>query len=672
MSLGTQLTAPLGFKQLQKDIRYHVILRDRENERVVLAHFEAAPAKAHLTFVKIRDFDYGIERGQILVLEAEQTSRMPPWLNNLEGICLDADIEANIAVQDTKRTKAQVAAARLAWIQAAVDDYENVFSSLDPQKALNDQARALSNRQNESRFRLWVITYLAFAMNRWVLLPSTKGRGTYNRENSVSLGKRMGRPGYQGPNHGHDVTAEVKKQIVKAFLKIAKLGLTLSTVYENAIVQIFKCRFETRGSHERTCIVHSTGQPFPTYGQFRYWVLKELGHERVWSTLIGSESYRNSYASPVGAYCEGAQDLMEKVYSDAACSTDFPRSVIANCILPRLYEVTIVDGLTGMIVGMGYGIGAESERIYRQALAVTALPKSLWGEVLGLEINDEDFPVQKMPRVHQTDQGAGAAKAIRKVNASLGMSVDMTPAYTPQSNSPIEATHDRSSKASGAPTHKVSNQTALEMARHMTMSIMTKNRARSVADRLTPEQQGHGIVSSQELWMYYKSRGRIAGISIKPEEVITQYLPKVTFVIKKGRLTRNGVVYRSDDFFSTEVAKNIRNYEGFELTGYAFDISNRIEWVLVRERLIKVASISNVREHEDARILNVVEMEAHDKLDKQNRAMSPYVRRAEGVRLRVESKEKTGKAYMQNTTKKGRAKAKTVAARQEMAAMRHA
>ena len=248
----------------------------------------------------------------------------------------------------------------------------------------------------------------------------------------------------------------------------------------------------------------------------------------------------------------------------------------------------------------------------------------------------------------------------------------MTPAYTPQSNSPIEATHDRSTKASGSPTHKVSNQTALEMARHMTMSIIAKNRSRSVVDRLTPEQQGLGIVSSQELWMHYASKGRIAGISMKPEEVIMQYLPKVTFVIKKGRLTRNGVVYRSEDFSATQLAKNIRKYDGFELTGYAFDISNRVEWVLVQERLIKMAAICNVREHEDARIMNVVEMEVHDQLDKKNRAMSSYVRRAEGVRLRMEAKEKTGKAFMQSSTKKGRAKAKTVAARQEMAAMRHA
>jgi hypothetical protein len=322
-------------------------------------------------------------------------------------------------------------------------------------------------------------------------------------------------------------------------------------------------------------------------------------------------------------------------------------------------ELPEYDALSGMVVGIAWGVGSETNSLYRQARAVTALPKSLIGEVLGMKISDEDYPVSGiLPRAGQTDNGAGAAKKISEINRRMGSAADLTPAYTPQSNSPVEQSHEPTVRTSGPPLHQVSHLTAIGMAKQAMLRVMAENRSRDIRSRLPPEFLRLGIRTPLELWMHLRKEGRIQGKPVTKEEVILEYLPEVTFEIREGQLTRHGVIYRSEQFSETKRARHIWKHEGSKLTGRAFDISNRVEWVIVDKRLIQVNAVPAIQEHEDAFLLGAHEIEAHGHAVRDAGSMAKELNHAERVRLEIDSVQETGHTYMAATVKGGRAKSR--------------
>jgi hypothetical protein len=316
-------------------------------------------------------------------------------------------------------------------------------------------------------------------------------------------------------------------------------------------------------------------------------------------------------------------------------------------------------------------VGGERTSLYNQAAAIMALPKSLLGELLGITILDEDWPVNHLPRASTTDQGAGSTNIVRQLMTAEGYSTspNMTPAYTPQSNSPVEGTHNATAPTSGAPTYSVSRKTPVEMAVDVVFEVMAQNRSKCVASRLTPKQAGAGIVNPIQLWKDYATRGRQAGYVMHPTDIITRYVPNVKFVIRQGQLTRLSVIYRSDELQDTQFFREIFLHEGVELDGWAFDISNRIEWVRVGRELLKVSPISGVRTRESERVLSAPELLMHDEAVRTAKTRAAQLRRAEDVRLRQDSLEHSGKKSKNPTQRKGRANIRTPAHKRQVAAL---
>lgn len=668
MSPGTQVTAALGFGPLAKGVRYHVVYVDRFVQmRVVLAHFDKQPRAAHLTYLSLGDYSRGASSGLLRILAGSDGVRLPPWLEDREQEVFDD--ESNLLKLPRKPTAGQsntptkpdisdrgVMEGRERNVILAAYEAKRIFESSDPLR----QVRRLANQRglNGQRYVRDVITYLAFDQNPDVLRPPKSGRGAYPREALAEKAKKTGRPHRHGPHHGSPVTKTMKQQMLEGWKKYARKKQQLTTVWAKTLVHVFGCTYEDHKT--RTKIIHPQGKAFPTYGQFRYWMVELLSHEKVWTTLLGEQEYRRRFPVPQGSFHQGARDLLEKVYSDATSFEELPRSPFSSAATLPLIELPEYDALSGMTIGVAWGVGSESQSLYMQARAVTALPKSLIGEVLGMTIRDEEFPVAGiLPRAEQTDRGAGAARKIKQINAAQGTSYDMTPSYTPQSNGSVEQSHPRSVIVSGAPMHKVSHLTAIGMAKQAMLRIMAENRSRDISNRLTPEMRALGISNSLELWNYLKSQGRITGKAVKPEEVILEYLPKVTFKIVQGRLTRNGVIYNSSDFSQTDVGRNIWRHESKELSGRAFDISNRVEWVIVGKRLIKVNAIPAMQEHEDHYLLSAHEADAHLTALLDAKSTSKELKSAERVRLEIDARNATGHGYGAAHDRKGRATSRT-------------
>jgi hypothetical protein len=657
MTPGQQYVAKIGFETLKAKTTYHLIAVDKGNSRVILADFGPKLNQYGLNFLSLKRFTSALENRLISICTQSECNRLPPWLSNREKECLNFS-ESLFDSDDSSESEYSRVESRLNDVLTAVDDADHIFSSLNFEWRLNQIARAC--KRNEPRYRAWVITYLAFGRNRWALLPPTKGRGKYDRTKPGPAGVRRGRPSRNGSAHGYDVTEDMKSKIIAGFLKYATEEKHLKDVCADTQTYTFGCQYKTNDKSE-TSIYHPLGEPFPTRGQIRYWVIKILGHETVYKTLLGDQLYRTKYPKPIGKYSEGMTDLMEMVYADASTSGEHPRSPLDNAPLDKLKVVKCHCGTSALGVGIAFGIGSERGSLYNQANASMALPKSLYCLLFGIVIDDEEWPVAHIPRALTTDQGPGSTKLVRNSSEGDGYktSPNMTPAYTPQSNSPAEGNNKCEPETSGAPTFAVSRKTPTEMAADMVREMMASNRSKGVKRRLTPEQTEAGIASPIQLWNDYASKGRQAGITKHITDVITQYVPKVTFKITEGFLTRCGIIYRSDELSETDLFREIYNHEGAILEGWAFDISNRIEWVRVGKEIIMVSPISNVRTRENERILSAPDLLRHDDAIKAGATKAANMREAEEVRLRIESLEESGKKYKSPTRLKGRAKVRT-------------
>ncbi len=665
MSPGTQLFAPAGFRVLVKGRRYHFIheasSESPSGARVVLAWFHAETQAAVLEYISVEQFRRGLATGLIQIQSGDAVARFPPWLADREKECVVRRTE-ELERQDGRPLADDVLVeARVEKIIDAARDYEEIFSQEEPHRAMNRYARR-DRSNNQQRFRTWLITYIAFGFNQWALLPPKSGRGKYKRGELVD--SPYG-PHVKGSRaKGYPVTPEIAELSIKGFKKRAKKGQKLSDVYEWTMVEFFGCR--TREINGEPSLYHPKGEPFPSYGQFRYWIVKLLGHQTVWSTLRGEAWYRTNFPAPLGSYAEGLQELMQKVYSDAAVSEERPTSyVVEGGYLPPLVEVVIVCGLSDMRLGVAFGVGSETQSLYNQALAAAALPTSLYAEVLGLKYSDEEWPVRHLPQVYQTDRGAGASAKVRKALKSLGISADMSPSYTPQSQSVIEKTHDRGVAVSGAPTFTVSKLTPLQMARERFLEIANQNHKGDITKRLSPQDLARNIRTPINFWRDRLAQGCIAGMQMSVEDVITTFLPQRVFKVIEGRLELNGQRYQSAELRQTRFAREIWKHEGEELTGYQFDISNLVAWVVIDKQLVKVKVQPGIHDRIEEYALTDYESQVHRRNVMNSHGDAAKRRRAVGVLNKTEIPERTGQPYKPNTQRKGRAKIRTAAVRAE-------
>lgn len=622
MARGQQIVAPNGCGALKKDIIYHVLMRDEERNRMVLVGFKANPQHAWLEYIQCQTFEKALKQGTIKILDQDAMRRMPPWLNTYENKHVEDELailypngltkprnSKKISSEDEEKPFGPRAIVddRQSKIRHATDNYERIFKALVPEIELNRCARNANPRLKEKRFRLWVLTTLAFPGNPWALLPSPGNRGKYPRS---EVSRRVGRPRLDGSDSGYNVTEEMKSKIRAGFNKYKEKGRRLSDIYANTLRHVFKCK-ERKGSYGLEESYHPTGEPFPSVGQFVYWCYKLIGREKVLRVLLGDIEYQNKHLAPIGSYSEGLQDVLQTAYTDVSHSKQHPRSVLSGVILPKLATASVVCGTTGMIVGVAAGFGGETSSLYLQALFISGIKKSKLGQILGMEIKDTDWPCCELPWNLHSDQGPGGSTDIRKIHASLEISHSLSPAYNPQKNSPVEAKHDKTRKLAGAPEYTVSADSPLKMYRAAIRSAIKKNQTTNAIRRASPTQLSLGNVTPHEIYCDFRTRGRVAGVAVHFDDLVKKYLPTIKVQVKNGFVTYKSVRYRSNELSKTEFAKNINSYEGAQIVGYCLEICTRMIWIVIDGQLVEVTAIDQVIAAKDANAMTLYEHDIH-------------------------------------------------------------
>lgn len=478
MGVGQQLIAPKGFRSLEKDQRYYLVQHSADSGVVTLASFwkDGRAWRVRLDRLPGDAFEVAVLESKQLVI-AKQQHRMPPWLQDVEAANFDAIDEQRS--EKSKSYRGQID-DRYSHIEPLLARLEEILAEPDPLHEIASFSRKCSPPQHPYRMQLWLFTYVCHGRNIWSLKAPTHRRGHWDRRATEHAGKKLGRPSItKGQDFGHP-SAPMADRITKSYLKRCDLKVSMVQIYRQALSQDFGCKVEQRG--HAFVVTHPRGDAFPTYGQFRYRVVKEFGVDAVQRTLYGNARVRKKLPNE-GSFSETCANLLEALEVDAFYSTERPKAMLSDEPMDALAITRSVDVATGEICGIGFALGKENSESYSTMLFSMAVPKSRFCALFGLDISDDEWPATGMSGNYISDRGPGAKRDLLKRLQEKFPMREIAPSWSGQSKASVESSHPREVTVDGAPTYFLSDLNVIEMVRREILRAVKDIRARPTASR---------------------------------------------------------------------------------------------------------------------------------------------------------------------------------------------
>lgn len=664
MQCGSILDAPNGFGVLRKDLDY-VFLVSRK-ERVLLAQLgtlnstgELKPG-VHLITIFRDEFEEALDGD--LLFDTGETITLPPWLKAYSG--------ANLDLCDATRHKAKIlhkdrVEGRLLKIAEAISNPQTWMFAESPEFALNQMARKAGC--NETRYRIWVITYVACGRNIWSLHSTWRNIGKWPRKDHS--GKKFGRPSLKyGTRYGNGENTELTAAYIAGYKKFAREGRTLQEVYDLIMVKDLKCQIGSQGKQKFKVFIPPAGQGFYTYDQFRYRLINEFGLEQIQMDLYGEIRVRTKMSPSKGKYAEHLVNLMEEVEADAFSCAELPRGYLEGSTLPPIKVAVGIDVLSSMGLGIGFSLGSERREAYRMMLFCMAVPKVYFCALFGLKIQPEEWPSQGLPSSYITDRGPGAAlKLIEKFDDEFPIR-ELALAYSGQSKATVESSNPRKRKVEGRPGYYKSKFTPVKLAKKLIWEFIKRNRTRWIEDKIEaiPEM---AFVSPDPLsfWNAYDARGRNDAQMMSIEDAVRTFLTPKKLSLKEDAVYLAGQRFNSDEFKATRIFQKLKrsSVDVMEINGYVLDLCVRHLWVELDDQLYQLDAQLKVGGDADDLYVSLSELEQFaEARAEMNSAFRPHQRAAsaEGI-SRFE--EDTGDDWDSIQRKTGRPKRTALAKREE-------
>ena len=655
MHIGTQISAPNGWRSILKGITYHFLKSDANSDRVILALFGYSPSQknaaiANLIFVPRLAFEEAATEG--LIIQNDEQSTLPPWLHELSGLDLS---QIDLNRMDAAILHKDRVMARLSLIKDAVSNIDAILSSKRPQAAITKFASQCRPKQNASRFRLWLLTFICFGMDEWSLLPPFHRSGKWKRESFPH--KKFGAPSLAfGKDYGHGRSAEMIKTCVDSYHKHATLGKTMSRIYSEAMSSEFKCRVSKLPSGQKI-FLQPHGKPFPTYRQFTYIVHKEIGRENVQKALYGHARYRVKIARSKGRYSEEIANLMERVEVDAYYVSEVPKSYVEGKPSEPLCVVTARDVLTGYIVGIGFCLGKEKSAAYRMMLYCMAVPKEFFLSLWGIQYKEGDWTSIGLPGHITADRGPGSRQRLIEDVESRFPIRGMTPSWSGQSKATIESSHPRELKTEGAPTYIQSALTPVELAKREIIAAIRFNHASYVEDRIDPDGELANVIPTPAgLWEYYDSRYRNDAQPTSLENAVRTFLTPQEFTLRGDGIylgSRRFAPAKSEDM---EYLQSLLPSTDARITvnGYIMDLCLRHVWIEVQGRLIMLDAKLRIRGDEESLWMSLFDLNQWEESRRIARSAFRVHQHANQAEYQQRFEESTGKKWNAGHRKQGR------------------
>jgi len=554
---GTPLAVPQGYKSLVAGETYYFLRNSPKTNLVTLIRFVLRPSKEvnyrgamkpkrtvtppPLPIIERmpRDlFESGVGRH----IKPGERKTLPPWLEELSGLDFDS-IDSDR--REPVKTHVDRIDNKLLVISPLVQRAEEIIDSDNLESLINQHARALKPKQNETRVRLWLFTYLVFGRNRNSLFYPIHKIGQWDRKTNVSDVKR-GAPGELGKLYGHNTTQELFDKIIASYVAEQRLGRTESEIYVAAMRKHFGCKTReiTVDQEKLLGIYHPNGEPFPQEGAYFYHVKCHFDLATVRRARLGRNRIRAKTDPIKGNFTESTWNLMQVVEADGYRVSELPRGYVEGSDLPPLVVITKRDTASGKKTGIGFSQGSETGSAYRMATFCEAIGLEAFARLFGLKIRSSG---KGLSPTQITDRGPGSTStAVPRDSSLLPIVREITPAYSGVSKALVETSNPKTLTNDEAPSFVRSELTVVQLIRREIFRLAEFNARTNVSSRIDPSLE-HLVtnLSPNGIWDALDSVGRNDAIDVEFADAVRACLEKLP-----AKLTRAGVELAGRNYYS--------------------------------------------------------------------------------------------------------------------------
>ncbi|NTV94163.1 MAG: hypothetical protein HGA75_01955 [Thiobacillus sp.] len=699
MQTGTQLCAPDGFDVLRKDVVYHLLRSDPARQRVLLLEFkckclrhrpkaqnDTCPSYSSSTeqpevsalnstgspesfrpvlhYLSRYRFEQGLEDGMIVTRELQE--ELPPWFN---GLTIDELRTYSQPRQGRKKSHEERIDQILLHLWPLVQNLDQVLAAESPDAVINAHARACKPVQHETRLRTAFYAYLAFGFSRWALHYAVHCIGRWSR---MGHERKLGRPSHiYGAHHGHGTNdPEIVERILEGYRRFAGPGQHLSRIYRRTLVSVFGCVMQT-DPFGRKSFIHPAGRPFPSLGQFAYRVAQTFPLEIRQTYKYGHARVRNRLTHSLGRFAESVGNLMERTEQDAYCCDQVAIGNRPGSHLPALWVVRIRCIASGMIVGIGFSVGAELASAYRMALFCAAVDKVKFASLFGIELRPEDWPSIGISPHVINDRGPGSTVMADSADAAfMPVIKEAAPSYSGQSKASVETLHPKPVKQEGKPRYKETRLTIPQLAAQEILRAVADNHSTDVTDRLNNDALNDGVFPTPvSLWNYLNRRGRNHAVTMRFEEAVRAYLTPIELTVRDDAAYFKDARYDSDALQCSGALQKAHDLGRYTLPGYMLDVCVRHLWLQLKPDMAEVDAMLSIRDGQEQLYISVLELEQLEQIRRDGKIELMTHRLAAQCEYEEVFRALTGQAFEQGILKPGRtrrSKASSVQERQEI------
>lgn len=620
MHIGRQFLAPEGWGPLLPETTYYLLANRPDLDAMTFAWFTRGKQDWRVYLIRLPRIELEVALRDGHLIDSPKQASVPPWLEPIEGVSIDGLEEGRIKPVQTYR---EHATSRLQAITPLLnEDFERAFDSASrPDKCFKRQLRSVwasstslpgterplggpqEKKPNALRALLWYCTFRLFGQQLEALLPAFAGIGKWSRKSWIGNGKRLGRPGKGvGVRQGHSAIG-LAERIQNSYARFVEKGKTMVAIHQRALREEFGCAVETMSDgHKRH--YHPEGLPFPTYQQFRYWVLKEYGLEAVQRTRWSESRFRTGAAAHVGSFSQDSANYLETAEADVYYIPELPRQILSSDPAPALLVCRLVDMATGNIFGVGFSSGGEKAEAYALANFCAVVPRSLMGRIFGIPLDESKWVGGGLPSRGIFDRGAGSSPKADGVGQAASPIKELAPSWSGQSKATIESSHPRHTRLEGEPTYSVSELNVFQMAARELLRTPAENHRKNAVARLTPQMQSDGVAGNPAaITNYLLERLRTSAIPMSVDVAVRKYLRPIEFVQKSDGLWLEALQYSHTHLHQHGLPARVPKGHATIVKGFVYPYSLYVAWVEISGRLYEVEPLLRIRDdHEQLRI----------------------------------------------------------------------
>ena len=524
-----------------------------------------------------------------------ETDGLPPWLEHFRGVLFDINERFLLPHSGQAKSALDHVDDRVIKLQPAIETAKlrEIMSADDPDRVLNKVARDLGPHVNETRFRLWFYLYLAFDFRKWVLLPPWND-GQWDRRDKKYASSTPGRPGSKaGIPRAERLSQQDIDLMCEGFVKHCQTGDTWADVWARVARKCFGATV-AKVKNKRKYHVERGDRLFPVRDQFRRGVIAKFGRDRVRAHFIGSHRFRSDEQPFLGSLSGDLINIGERAHFDSSAIPERPKAFLGNYHLDPLHVVHLVDGLSGQILGIGFSLGSEQGRAYKAALFCAAIPKSVFGRIIGYPISNDDWPEHGLPAELNGDGGAGFSSEVTTSYGSWGICASRVPSYSPMSNASVESKHQRRTKRQGPPEIRLSQLNINAILKREGQLTIKKNRSDNIlaraSDRAIVEAE---VRSPNDLHRYMHERARSSFIQIPFDDAVRAFLEPLEVKVQRGRIYFHKQEYTPERTKTSALTRELANRSGLSLKAYALDYVTLFIWVEWAGKLYELKAVTD-------------------------------------------------------------------------------